>query len=270
MPHSTKIVLQRIKLGLVTFALFVPGAYCAEATASVTDPLELWFSVGEKLTYKIYWGFLPVGTSTASSKWIQEDGRRLLSIKFRSKSNKFLSKIYPVDDHIESIIDPATFLPIRYTKKMRQGGYRCDEITHFDHKQGLATWRSLLKGNKKIYKIGPTTRDIVSFMYFMRSKDQIFRPGMNDLQTIMSDEKLYDLSIKPLEIEEVSLPKLGRIPSVKFEPKAAFEGIVVRKGKMALWVSNDEQRVVTQVAVKIPVASVRIKLIRVEKSKRPS
>ena len=54
--------------------------------------------MGETLDYRIYWGVIPVGSSRVTTEWIEEDGRTLIAIRFRTKSNDVLSKIYPVDD----------------------------------------------------------------------------------------------------------------------------------------------------------------------------
>jgi biotin synthase-related radical SAM superfamily protein len=50
---------------------------------------------------------------------------------------------------------------------------------------------------------------------------------------------------------------------VRIEPDAAFQGLFVRKGKLTLWVSEDERRILTRVVAVIPVANVRIHLDRV-------
>ena len=47
---------------------------------------------------------------------------------------------------------------------------------------------------------------------------------------------------------------------VLLEPEAAFEGLFVRKGKMRLWVSEDDRRLITKATIKVPVASLVLKL----------
>ena len=50
-----------------------------------------------------------VGTCRITTQWVEEDGRTLLAIRYRTRSNKVIAVIYPVDDKIESIVDPETF-----------------------------------------------------------------------------------------------------------------------------------------------------------------
>jgi len=103
---------------------------------------------------------------------------------------------------------------------------------------------------------------VISFMYFMRSRP--FQVGETVHARVMADEKLYDLYVKVSRRENLKLPELGRRPSLKLEPEAAFQGLFVRKGKMWMWVSDDEQRFCTRIAAQVPVASVSLWLSGVE------
>ena len=85
-----------------------------------------------------------------------------------------------------SVIDPETFLPVRFTKKLSEGRYRADEVTTFDFKKMQAHWESKKgKGHKKTYPIDEKTRDLISFMYFMRS--QPLKIGHEGTYRVMAD-----------------------------------------------------------------------------------
>jgi hypothetical protein len=216
----------------------------------------LWFPVGESIEYLIYWGKIPVARSTASTEWVEEDGRRLLAIRFRTKSNRVIGTIYPVDDFIESIIDPKTFLPVRFTKQLSEGRYRCDETTTFDHEAGKAILKNQLRGTTLEYEIDDETRDLVSFMYSLRTAE--FPVGDTQTFRVMADEKLYDLEVTSRKTQRIKLPRYGKVESVMLEPAASFQGLFVRKGKMTLWVSEDERRLITRADIQVPVADVHL------------
>lgn len=238
-------------------------ALAAAGWARAAEPRpELWFPVGEKLTYRIYWGMFQVGITTATTGWIEEGGRTLLAIRFRTRTNRLIEKLYPVDDFLEAIIDPVTFLPVRFTKQLKEGRYRADETTEFDHARGVARWRSNMTDKKKTFDIEPDTRDVISFMYFMRSRP--LKVGDTVHARVMADEKLYDLYVNVRRRENLKLPEMGRRQSVKLEPEAAFNGLFVRKGKLWMWVSDDKDRFCTKLSAKVPVASVSLWLSKVE------
>lgn len=224
----------------------------------------LWFPVGEKLVYKVYWGLISVGTSVATTEWVEHEGRRLISIKFRTRSNKVLSTIYPVDDTIETLVDPDTFLPVRFRKKMSEGHHRADETFDFDYENLVLTRTKNLTGKVKQFPIKSDTRDLVAFMYHLRGQAAQFEVGVNKVFEVLADEKLYEVNVKPLKEEMVKLPHYGKVKSTRFEPTATFNGLFVRKGKLSLWASSDERRILTKIQAKVPVASVKILLVNVE------
>jgi hypothetical protein len=245
-----------ILAGLLT--LLFPVFGIPVTTNSVESGYGLSFPVGETIRYNVTWGGIVVARTTASSEWIEEEGRRLVAIRFRTKSNAAVSAVYPVDDMIESVVDPESFLPVRFTKHLSEGRYRCHEVTTFDHANGIATLEDRRKETSRQYEIDEDTRDLISFMYSMRSST--FPVGSRQEFRVMADEKLYNLFVKALKKERVKVSKIGKVESVLLEPEAKFQGLFVRKGKMRLWVSEDDRRLITKATIKVPVASVVLKL----------
>lgn len=269
MPSSPWcIVAVPWRMGLI--ALLWAGALRAEDSPVSTNaaaesvpapPPTLWFPVGEELVYNAYWGVIPVGQTRITTKWVEQDGRTLLLIRYRTKSNRVIATLYPVDDIIETLIEPTKFLPMRFEKNLKEGRSRHHEITTFDHATLKGQWRSVLKGKTKEFDIEPDTRDLVSFMYYMRS--QTFRDNEQSHYRVMADEKIYDLYLQAKGVESVKLDGYGRVPSLRLEPQAQFQGLFVRKGKMTVWVSRDPRMLCTQVKAVVPVANVRILLVDV-------
>ncbi|NLB55256.1 MAG: DUF3108 domain-containing protein [Lentisphaerae bacterium] len=224
---------------------------------------DLWFPVGERMIFQLYWGVIPVGEAILWSEWIEQDGRTLLSIKITAKSNKILSKIYPVNDYMESIIDPESFLPISFFKNVSEGRYRLKEITTFDYEAGKGYWQHLLKDKSREFDIDPNTRDLITFMFYMRSQ-QLEEHNVYNYR-VMADEKLYDLIVNTKEKEKIKLPAMKRsFVGLKCDPEASFQGLFVRVGKLCVWVSDDDRRIALKITARVPLASVQILLKRVE------
>lgn len=223
----------------------------------IVPPQEFWFPVGEELVYDVYWGVIPVGEARVWSEWVRRDGRVLLALRFQTLSNKVIASIYPVNDKLETLVDPATFLPVRFEKNMQEGRHRYHEITLFDHTNLTAHWRSLIKNKSRQFPIEPDTRDIATFMYYLRKRP--VHEGEHHYR-VMADEKIYDLYLKVAAQEMVKLDNFGRIPCSRIEPDAKFDGLFVRKGKMTLWVSRDARCISTRITASVPVADVKIVL----------
>jgi hypothetical protein len=263
-PAGLRRTMKR-RLTTIAFALVLGltvGLCRAAETNQPPEKPKLWFPVGEKLTYKVYWGFIPVAKTEIKTEWIEENGKTLLAIRYRTRSNRVIATIYPVDDRIESIIDPVTFRPVRFSKNLREGRHRYHETTIFDYQRLKATWTSFVKKKEKVYDIEPDTRDLITFMYYMRSKR--VKPGDKRHYRVMADEKIYDLYLKIGKKTSVELDNIGTVSCLQMVPKAKFQGLFVRKGKVTMLVSRDQRRLCTQIRAKIPVGSIKVRLHKVE------
>ncbi|MDO9543076.1 MAG: DUF3108 domain-containing protein [Kiritimatiellia bacterium] len=226
---------------------------------------DLWFPVGERLTYKVYWGIFPVAETKVTSEWIEEDEQTLLAIRVTTKSYALLDAIYPIDDFIESVVDPDTFTPIRFSKRLSEGRYRLNEITTFNHQERIAHWKHLIKNDSKDFAIESDTRDLLSFMFFMRS--QKFEPNRTYNYRLMADEKLYDLYIHTKNYVQLNLSKFGVVRSLYIQPEAKFQGFFVRVGRLRVWISDDERRLCVKAIAKAPVVgTIKLLLDKVEGS----
>ena len=254
-------------VGCLLACALLLGVFCVsscadEQIAIEREPPKLWFPVGEDLRYRLSWGFIPVGQTRVLSQWIEDDGRLLLVIKIRTRSNKAIATFYPVDDLIEVIIDPETFLPVLFSKNLKEGKHRYHEITRFDYEKGVARWESVLKQKAKEYAITPDLRDIVTLMYYLRS-----RPLSKELEgeyRAVADEKIYEMKLSVYEKEDVDVSHFGSVPCLKLEPQAKFQGIFVRdKGRMFIWASLRDRPLITRIKVKAPIGTVRALLTEV-------
>lgn len=238
-----------------------PDPAAAAGLETDTDP-ELWFAVGEELVFTIYWSALPVGETRCTSAWVEEDGRRLIHLRFRTRTNKVLSTIFPVDDVIESFVDPATFLPLRFVKNVKEGKYRYHETTTFDWEAMEARWESHIRNETKIVPLEPETRDIPTLMYWVR-RDGV-APGVEKKFRVWADDKIHDIEVPAGALERLKVGRYGKMQTVKIEPKAAFGGVAVRKGRLWIWVTQDPRYLAAQISVEVPVARVHLVLDEVQ------
>lgn len=257
--------MRSILIAIAVLQFHVAGA--AVGATNDTEALppylgEHKWPVGEKLTYRLYWGYVPVGTAVISTEWTENAGRKLLAIRMRTESNKVIEKVYPVRDTIESLVDPETFLPVQFTKNLSEGTHRRYETTVFDRTNRVANWTARLSGRTKSFPIPADIRDIPTLMYALRSHK--FAPGAREAFKVMADEKVYDVGVSVRKKEKLDLPQHKDIRCILLEPDAAFEGIFVRHGRIWIWVSDDERCLAARIEASIPVANVRAVLWSVE------
>ena len=135
--------------------LLILVLWCLPILSVPAEPAKdpLWFPVGEVLTFRLYWGFIPVGHAEFSSSWMMEGGKRFLRLQAWARSNRVLRKIYPVDDYIESVLDPETFLPVRYQQRLNEGRRLRHDYIAFDHAGGKAVCTSAVKNKEETISI---------------------------------------------------------------------------------------------------------------------
>ena len=260
--------MKRMLAGLICLVLTLEaGELSPETDPDLPPPpeVELPFPVGEKLTYSIYWGWIAVGKSVATTEWVWEEDAWRLRIRFRTRSNGVLSSVYPVDDLVETLVDPVTLRPLIFHMDLQEGRHQRLETTVFDWNTLQAHYTKKHDDKEdevKTYEIKPDTRDIVSFMYFLRKTS--FEPDSTYEFEVMSDEKLYDLTVNTRDVDRIKLDTYGKVPSLRMDPEAQFQGVFVRKGKMRVWLSTGERQILTKLFLDTPFANVRLLLKSVE------
>ncbi len=220
--------------------------------------------VGETLKYDIYWGFIPVGHSEITSSWVEEDGRPLINLRFTARSNRFVEKIYPVNDRVDCFIDPQTLLPVRLVKRTSEGRYLCDDTLTFDRDANTAAWEDRERGTNCEYAVAQDTRDCFSLMYVLRERD--LRRGEPQSFTIANDNRMHDILIRMGGEEKVDLPDGREVMANRMSVEQAKKGLFVRKVPGAVWVSREDPRVILKMLVRVPVGSVRVVLAGREES----
>ena len=251
-------------LGILTaIAISSCGSLCTaqETNTSRTDITEPFpFPVGEELIYEIYWGIVPVGTTTIKTEWVEVKGSKLLAIRYKSHTNRIFGTIYPIDDTAESIINPDTFLPITFNFCIIRRSSRTEKNVTFDHVSLKAEMITLSTGATNVLDISHDTRDIVTFLYHLRSADISTNKTIQDV--IVTDTGLLDMKINSYNYENIKLGIFGKVSCLKMEPITKLDSLLVEDGKVMTWVAK-ERRLATMMTIKAPLANVTTKLVEV-------
>ena len=226
------------------------------------EPPKLWFPVGEETRYEIEWGPFTVGEAFARADWVEVQGRRLLALTMEAKSNGIVESLYPVKEFMQTLVDPETFLPLGFEKQSSEGKHKHWELTMFNHARKSGKWRSKLRAAERTFDSQEDTRDLMALMYWIRKTP--VRAGGEATYEVMTDEKLYEMTLGDAKADTVKLERYGKVKCVEMEPKGKFNGMFIRKGRMWVWVSDDERYTICKVTASVPVANIRVYLTDVE------
>lgn len=276
---KNRLTIQFIGLLWLAFCGIMPvGASAEEAVRGIVNPEvlgiigdvshlglpwdapvpDMWFPVGEITEYAVQWGIFTVGEAEARSEWVNIGGRRFITLTMEAESNGIVEKLYPVREYMQTLIDPVNFLPVFFEKNSHEGKRHSHELTTFDHVAKKGHWRSLIKEKSENFDIYDDTRDLMGLMYWVRKEP--IRADESRSYNVMTDEKMYEIIIEAGKKDKVSLEKYGKVSCIKMEPKGKFNGMFVRKGRMFLWVSDDERYTICRATASVPVASIKIML----------
>jgi len=216
------------------------------------------FQVGEQLTYEISWLNITAGTAVMAVSAAGTDGERpLVKLVTTAQSRPVITKFFPVDNRVESIVDPATLLPEHMTFKRREGKKKEDIEYTFHQKEGTVT--AVKGGTTETIQIPPGTQDAISCLYYARSQLSLL-PGSLLRMNVYHDKKNRNLDVRVEEIETVSGP-WGEVETARVLVVMPFQGIFLNRGNIRVWFTNDDRRIPVRMKAKVIIGSIVADLV---------
>lgn len=241
----------------------LPAAASTPAPDLTRTDAPPWVPIGEQLRYRITWGFVPVGEAQSTTSWVEEKGRRLLALTYRARSNSALRQIYPVDDTMVTLLEPAGFRPVVFRMDMKEGSHIRRETTTFDFAAGKAVWTAVGRNKTREIALDRDARDLLSLLYAVRQEG--FTSGSNRTFRALINTKIRDVPVVVGGHEAVKIAGLGAVDCLRVSLALDFEGFFVGSGKAVFWSSTDARHLCMRARVSIPVGSITAELIAPEK-----
>jgi len=246
--------------------LFIAFVFSTAALGQVTS-----YKVGEKVNYLVHYG--PITGGEASLELLSEklDGKEVWHSVMLAKTTGMTDAFFKVLDIYEVYIDPATQLPVKSIRNVREGRYRKYNVVLFDHKtrSDSAILNSDLTG---IHIAPPGIHDIVSCFYFLRNniltKETVLVPDKTyTIMTWFTDE-LYPIILRYKGVEEIKT-KLGRIKCYKFNPVTEVGRLFKTEEDVSFWFSADKNFLPVKIRFDIFVGSFNIEIVSYEGTAYP-
>lgn len=249
--------------GTSTVQTLKPGGNISEKKALDHVSRKIPFHTRKRLIYLMAWNNIPVGRIIAESGGIKKyRGVEVYVVRVVTESNKFLSKIYRVEDTYTSYIDTRAMTSRRYEADRKEGNYRKHVIVEYDFKEMEAEYTNLTDGSVKRCQIKENVQDPVSAMCYFMTRP--IKCGEKIDMTVNLNEKNYRLFGTVENIDVVKLPKLGIFPAFKIRPYAELKGKRLRRGNAWMYFAADENRYPLFGVVLIPFGRVTATLRSVE------
>lgn len=220
--------------------------------------------VPEHLLFDVIWGgwnFRWVHAGQATLELLPSAKPEEWQIRSLAWCNKFFQTFYPVRDTVTSLIDARGIYPLRFDKRLKEGSYRSRTLAVFDQKANKMTL------GDTIIDIEPFTHDILSAFYYIRT--QQLEPGKTLELAAVSGRKKYNLRVLCHGREKVSV-KAGTFKTLVVEPVLKGDGLFKAKGKLTIWLTDDEYRIPVKMQSRIPVGSIKAELVTLKTPPSPA
>jgi hypothetical protein len=198
------------------------------------DPLspDLPFKVGEQLNYQVYLanGAQPVGTISfavrARGRYFNLNG---LLFSATAQNSGTGARAFPVNDQMNSYVDPTSLLPFRTELNMTEGRHRTNRSYNLDQNRGAA-----VSDSRERIDIPVGTHDLISLVYAIRTFN--LTPPKRNAISIMATARPRTLFITSLRREtiEVSGQKVSAI-----QLSLTTDDPQADKLQMRMWVGDD-------------------------------
>ncbi|MBF0216547.1 MAG: DUF3108 domain-containing protein [Candidatus Omnitrophica bacterium] len=211
--------------------------------------------VRKRYVYIMAWNGINVGRIIAEfGDIIEYRGRQVFTVKLVTESNKFLSKIFRVEDTFISYVDTETLTSRYFEADRKEGNYRKHLVVEYDFDSLQAIYSNLKDGSVKRCKIYKDVHDPLSAV--CRFMTMPVKLNEKAVLIVNLNEKNFEVSGRVDDLEVIKLPGLGSFPAFKIRPEAMAEGQTYDKGKGYLYFSADKDRYPLYGVVQIPFGKV--------------
>ena len=273
--------MKRLLLILLPVAILASG--CA-GTAKIRRPSasnasagevalpEATLIVGERLTFLAAWKGIPVARATATVDALMSFKEyEVYKVVVTAKTNKFLSKLFRVEDTFTSYVDKEKLISRRYEAIIREGKYKKDLVVDYDLDRGIAMNKNLLDGTVKESPIEKDVHDPISAAYSLRTMP--IKVGDEVRMTVNLNEKNYKVIADVEKAVTIDLSGVGEFGAFLIRPYVILEGKRQKRGKAWGCLSTGKKRLAAYMAVRvleIPwIGEVTATLEKVEYLKEP-
>jgi len=220
------------------------------------------FSQNESLFLDVDYLGMTVGKVAMRYRGVKTmNGREVYHFQARFKSAPFYSAIYELDDTVETFVDRAEFLGLRYNLVQRESKQDVDEVQLYDRDslRTTAYQKSVRDGkikNKKWEAFMPRySLDGFSVAYFirglpMRVGAQYTVPVVNKGKTL-----LLNLTVEAQEKIRVKGRKKDS-DTWRVHVLTKYTGTTLKSGDMMLWLADTPARELLRVKASIKIGSV--------------
>ena len=220
------------------------------------------FSVGEKLTYQIFWGPFVVGRGTLEVAGIDPvDGHNCYHLVAKAKTSGLIDLLFPVDSTAESWLDCDGLFARKYTENRTEGKHHRTGETHYDYARKETVITNRLNSKAKHYPLDQPVQDVISSLYVVRTRKLMLDSEQSFMINAASTN--YNVIIRPDQRKAIWVHPLGDVQALRIEPKPTLSIVSANKGHMWFWMSDDARHLPLLVNSELKLGNAKLVLFSI-------
>jgi len=216
---------------------------------------------GEWLNYRVHYGFITAGYALLEVDETLLKGREVYHVKGEGKAVGISKWFFNVEDYYQTYIDKTDEVPLRFIRKIDEGGYTKDIQIDFDHRTGLARVHNKKHKTKEYHSFPSDAQDMVSSLYYLRNNldtDQLNDGDEIDMNMFF-DKENYKFKLKFLG-REIIKTKFGKVACLVFRPYVQSGRVFKEKESLTVWISDDDNKIPLVIKADLAVGSLKASL----------
>jgi len=220
------------------------------------------FKVGETMRWDLYYIGIRAASLTVTIKpFVDINGRKAFHFNGIAQTTSLMKYIYRVYDVIDSYVDFEYFIPLKMTLTMDESKQNVSMVLNYDHKKGKSYfWKKRIDDKRKATEtrreddLTPMAQDIFSALYYMRTHE--LKVGDKVKFVVHDNGKNWTMTLSAVKTEKVWTRK-GDVDCILLYPTVERNGEKFTKGKMNLWVTNDERKIPIKFEAEVKIGSMK-------------
>lgn len=266
--------MRRITYSFLLFAVL--SGFIAEDEDIYPPIKNVSFARGEVINFKMTYGWITVGKGsvTIQPKYYRINNRDCFKIDVYGKTVGMVDWVADVDDRWGAYIDTVAIVPHQFYRFIREGRYKKDEWTNFDHKNKKIEVKTL--DNKtgqlkepKYYDAPAQVRDMVAGFLFLRNMD-LSKVKIGDTISVKGffEDEFYNFKILYAGKETIRV-KAGKIRTLVFKPVMPKNKVFDGENSVTAWFSDDKNRIPVKINAAMFIGSAGVELTGYSGLKNP-
>ena len=225
------------------------------------------FSRGEVLHFKMTYGIFTVGRGSANihPNYFKLNNRDCYKVDVFAETVGMVNWVTDIEDQWGAYIDTAALVPHMFYRRIREGRYKKDEQTYFDHKEKKIKVMVADKNTgkfrpPKFYDAPSQVRDMIGGFLYLRIMD-FSDLHVNDTIVVTGffEDEFYKMPIVYKGKETVKT-KIGKVRALAFKPVMPKNKLFDGENSITAYFSDDKNRIPIKIDAEMFIGSAGVEL----------